>query len=1035
MYDSTNNIESPNKIVIKLKRSASQASLKESNSYQKIFSICSAEKNKVSRNKKKTDTDRSKTDQSVNSKSLFALKQESMINLRKKQDKVLKQDQFCWICHFDVNLISCNTCQRKFHRKCLTTQNIDNQDPALPNWICHECQTLTAARNEQKILKNVTPSQFYTMLNNAVRRLKYAGTEPFQTSVDSKLIPDYFQYIVNPMDLSVMEKKIAYREYICLEEAIQDMKWLVHNCNVFNGAQSRLTSIAKSMFRMFKHEVNEIEVCCDCYLSSIKKNNENWFADPCKVPHLLVYAKAKGFPYWPAKALRATGRELDVRFFGAHDRALVPIEKCYWLSKDPPLPVKNYQSNIQRSLIELELHIERLKDKFGDFNYAEPLSPINLNNPHIFLPELNEIKCLTVMTDNLKNGRSRRSAAMNNPNKSSSVQLHSDSSLSNESAQLNEDVLEKKKRISRLTKRSSITNIESSATRKSEEKLDGKRLANSSLKHNEEALSEIKANKSESPSDNQNDKHSNISHDISQLGDVKRSSRVRKCSSKYLNFSVSNAASKRKSNSMQLDTSLNQDPDNSNNGANIPSDNSNPKRVKTEESNKSENEFVSDSLEKNTELLKNDLALKISDPNEPDIVIVSNEQTDEFEEDRDERIKELRRIEKVLLEEKKQLELLEKEQVEKLEQQKLDNKDKDLSKKVEENLPMKKSPLKTKVISPIRIKISLNSQDLKTTTSVLTGSNGTSPEPSNQSINEQGTSLKETNLNESLRLNLGELVKNLKANHQYSAVDKKIQNNNSEVKEKEEKVSKSENIQCLPNVDKILPVEQLFSIDQNSDSISEVNKNEIINEKTINKKVIDTEISESSCSSASFKTTCDASTKQFDNNSVKSDQIEQTMNEESNPRSKDESMDFKVKESEEKFNNDNKRIWVDTPCLKSYQPNEYELTKSVSQQKYNIETFKKFQEMKDLQNKKCLDEMRYTYEQLINEIKYNSELKIREILQESIRERKKMKLEYEKKIAETKQKQWCANCGKESIYYCCWNTSYCDEECQKNPLD
>ncbi len=25
----------------------------------------------------------------------------------------------------------------------------------------------------------------------------------------------------------------------------------------------------------------------------------------------------------------------------------------------------------------------------------------------------------------------------------------------------------------------------------------------------------------------------------------------------------------------------------------------------------------------------------------------------------------------------------------------------------------------------------------------------------------------------------------------------------------------------------------------------------------------------------------------------------------------------------------------------------------------------------------------------------------------------------------------CANCGKESIYYCCWNTSYCDENCQK----
>lgn len=24
----------------------------------------------------------------------------------------------------------------------------------------------------------------------------------------------------------------------------------------------------------------------------------------------------------------------------------------------------------------------------------------------------------------------------------------------------------------------------------------------------------------------------------------------------------------------------------------------------------------------------------------------------------------------------------------------------------------------------------------------------------------------------------------------------------------------------------------------------------------------------------------------------------------------------------------------------------------------------------------------------------------------------------------------CSNCGKEAFYYCCWNTSYCDQVCQ-----
>jgi hypothetical protein len=58
-------------------------------------------------------------------------------------------------------------------------------------------------------------------------------------------------------------------------------------------------------------------------------------------------------------------------------------------------------------------------------------------------------------------------------------------------------------------------------------------------------------------------------------------------------------------------------------------------------------------------------------------------------------------------------------------------------------------------------------------------------------------------------------------------------------------------------------------------------------------------------------------------------------------------------------------------------------------------------------------------------------LKISEIIKESTRKEMKLKADYERRVTETKSKQWCACCGKEAIYYCCWNTSYCDEECQK----
>lgn len=35
-------------------------------------------------------------------------------------------------------------------------------------------------------------------------------------------------------------------------------------------------------------------------------------------------------------------------------------------------------------------------------------------------------------------------------------------------------------------------------------------------------------------------------------------------------------------------------------------------------------------------------------------------------------------------------------------------------------------------------------------------------------------------------------------------------------------------------------------------------------------------------------------------------------------------------------------------------------------------------------------------------------------------------------IEEIKRKQWCAMCGREALFYCCWNTAYCDYPCQQS---
>jgi len=107
---------------------------------------------------------------------------------------------------------------------------------------------------------------------------------------------------------------------------------------------------------------------------------------------------------------------------------------------------------------------------------------------------------------------------------------------------------------------------------------------------------------------------------------------------------------------------------------------------------------------------------------------------------------------------------------------------------------------------------------------------------------------------------------------------------------------------------------------------------------------------------------------------------------------------------------------------------EIELEKVIEEKNLKSREMKQFYE-------KLIREMKQSHElqqqQLIREIKYNCDLKISEVLKEASRKEMKLRVEYERKLNESKFKQWCSCCGKEAIYYCCWNTSYCDEECQK----
>ncbi|XP_068172100.1 MYND-type zinc finger-containing chromatin reader ZMYND8 isoform X2 [Antennarius striatus] len=315
-----------------------------------------------------------------------------------------RNDFYCWLCHREGQVLCCELCPRVYHAKCLKL-------PAEPegDWFCPECEKITVAEcieTQSKAMMMLTLDQLSYLLKFALQKMKQPGdhprlssrsphaastqrktfnwTEPFQKPVSLEQHPDYAEYIFHPMDLCTLEKNIKKKMYGCTEAFLADAKWILHNCIIYNGGNHKLTATAKVIVKICEHEMNEIEVCPECYLSACQKR-DNWFCEPCSNPHPLVWAKLKGFPFWPAKALRDKDGQVDARFFGQHDRAWVPLNNCYLMSKEIPFSVKKTKSIFNSAMQEMEVYVENMRKKFGVFNYAPFRTPYTPDNNYQML--------------------------------------------------------------------------------------------------------------------------------------------------------------------------------------------------------------------------------------------------------------------------------------------------------------------------------------------------------------------------------------------------------------------------------------------------------------------------------------------------------------------------------------------------------------------------------------------------------------------------------------------------------------------------
>ncbi|XP_058445946.1 MYND-type zinc finger-containing chromatin reader Zmynd8 isoform X2 [Malaya genurostris] len=291
-------------------------------------------------------------------------------------------DKFCWRCKTcEPGLETCSGCVRCYHPVCLKL------NPAFfiveKKWNCPECIKLQSTDeagpdNDGKPAKDKLKIDSLTVsLKFAMKRMQQLKGSDILYPLDKEQYPNYDQYVINHVDLLMLQNNVDDQKYRSTDAFQADVSWIQHNASIYPN-NNKLLPVAKGLLKICKQEMNEIEACNECYFNA--NTCKTWFTEVCTKPHLLVWAKLKGFPFWPAKLMSVNNNQLvDVRFFGDHDRAWVPIKECFLFCEKDPNTKLQRRSTMAECMLEADTYIAKLRKKYGQFQYAEFRTQVEAN--------------------------------------------------------------------------------------------------------------------------------------------------------------------------------------------------------------------------------------------------------------------------------------------------------------------------------------------------------------------------------------------------------------------------------------------------------------------------------------------------------------------------------------------------------------------------------------------------------------------------------------------------------------------------------
>ncbi|KAL0133324.1 hypothetical protein PUN28_000818 [Cardiocondyla obscurior] len=246
-------------------------------------------------------------------------------------------DWYCCKCQRAGVVECCEQCCRVYHSECHVPSNTKLK-------ICNFCEKINSDVYPDKVELNhilsFTCGHLKAKLPPEItNRTIVFNNGPIVTPPNGLSGPTWISegedawrpgiLIKRHMDLAIMDTKTNNNEYTNLAEFEADAYNILHNIVIYHGAvNSVIADMGRTMYQDCCYDLQEIRRCADCYRISNEKSEKMWFCIPCNPPHQLVYAKQKGYPYWPAKVMQVNGNVYDVRFFGGHHMR-ANIEKVF----------------------------------------------------------------------------------------------------------------------------------------------------------------------------------------------------------------------------------------------------------------------------------------------------------------------------------------------------------------------------------------------------------------------------------------------------------------------------------------------------------------------------------------------------------------------------------------------------------------------------------------------------------------------------------------------------------------------------------